>query len=160
MSTPKRIQRRREKGWKMPEGAVYVGRGTKWGNPFKLRHHTGLARVPGATDPTAPWEYEGRISADGSRHDYFHPDGRVTRCTVRYMTPAEVVDCFRRLLTGSLSPSMRMAGFRGVPSVTMPISPEMARTELIGRDLVCWCPLDQPCHADVLLELANQEATR
>ena len=30
-----------------------------------------------------------------------------------------------------------------------------ARAELAGRDLACWCPLDQPCHADVLLELAN-----
>lgn len=29
------------------------------------------------------------------------------------------------------------------------------RTELAGHDLACWCPLDQPCHADVLLELAN-----
>jgi len=28
--------------------------------------------------------------------------------------------------------------------------------ELRGRDLVCWCPLDQPCHADVLIELANR----
>lgn len=27
---------------------------------------------------------------------------------------------------------------------------------LRGKDLVCWCPLDQPCHADVLLELANR----
>jgi len=27
--------------------------------------------------------------------------------------------------------------------------------ELAGRDLACWCPLDQPCHADVLLEIAN-----
>ncbi len=27
---------------------------------------------------------------------------------------------------------------------------------LRGRDLACWCPLDQPCHADVLLELANR----
>ena len=26
---------------------------------------------------------------------------------------------------------------------------------LAGKDLVCWCPLDQPCHADVLLELAQ-----
>ena len=26
---------------------------------------------------------------------------------------------------------------------------------LRGHDLACWCPLDQPCHADVLLELAN-----
>lgn len=27
--------------------------------------------------------------------------------------------------------------------------------ELGGRDLVCFCGLDQPCHADVLLALAN-----
>lgn len=27
--------------------------------------------------------------------------------------------------------------------------------QLRGHDLACWCPLDQPCHADVLLELAN-----
>lgn len=26
---------------------------------------------------------------------------------------------------------------------------------LRGRDLACWCPLGQPCHADVLLEVAN-----
>lgn len=26
---------------------------------------------------------------------------------------------------------------------------------LRGKNLACWCPLDQPCHADVLLELAN-----
>jgi hypothetical protein len=28
--------------------------------------------------------------------------------------------------------------------------------ELRGHDLGCWCPLDQPCHADVLLEMANR----
>ena len=27
--------------------------------------------------------------------------------------------------------------------------------DLAGHDLACWCPLGQPCHADVLLELAN-----
>lgn len=32
--TPRRIQRRRAQGWRMPLGAVYVGRPTKWGNPF------------------------------------------------------------------------------------------------------------------------------
>lgn len=30
-----------------------------------------------------------------------------------------------------------------------------ARYELAGKNLACWCPLDQPCHADVLLEIAN-----
>ncbi len=32
-------------------------------------------------------------------------------------------------------------------------------TELRGKNLACWCPLDQPCHADVLLELANRDAS-
>ena len=155
MSAPKRIQRKRTKGWRMPEGAVYVGRGSRWGNPFKLRDYTGLARVPAALDEGAPWEYEGRISAHGTSHDYFHPGGRVTRCTVRYMTPSEVVSCYRRLLTGDLTPSMQSAGFRPVPSRTMPITPDMVVADLAGKDLACWCPLDQPCHADVLLDIAN-----
>jgi hypothetical protein len=29
------------------------------------------------------------------------------------------------------------------------------RRDLAGKDLACWCPLDQPCHADSLLEVAN-----
>lgn len=33
---PQRIQRKRTKGWKMPEGAVYVGRPSKWGNPYQV----------------------------------------------------------------------------------------------------------------------------
>lgn len=32
----KRIQRKRTTGWKMPENAKYVGRPSKWGNPFKV----------------------------------------------------------------------------------------------------------------------------
>src|SRR4051812_6131954 len=30
-----------------------------------------------------------------------------------------------------------------------------AKEVLAGRDLACWCPLDGPCHADVLIEVAN-----
>lgn len=40
--------------------------------------------------------------------------------------------------------------FPGYPNV------EEIRRELAGYDLACWCPLDQPCHADVLLALANR----
>ncbi|CAN5598408.1 DUF4326 domain-containing protein [soil metagenome] len=29
------------------------------------------------------------------------------------------------------------------------------RRSLGGHDLACWCELDQPCHADVLLRIAN-----
>lgn len=28
-------------------------------------------------------------------------------------------------------------------------------SELYQRNLACWCPLSQPCHSDVLLELMN-----
>ena len=30
--------------------------------------------------------------------------------------------------------------------------------ELHGKHLVCWCSLEDPCHADVLLEMANGPA--
>jgi len=30
-----------------------------------------------------------------------------------------------------------------------------ALPSLRGKNLACWCSLDGPCHADVLLELAN-----
>ena len=33
---PKRIQRKRTKGWRLPAGAICVTRGTKWGNPFRI----------------------------------------------------------------------------------------------------------------------------
>jgi hypothetical protein len=32
------------------------------------------------------------------------------------------------------------------------------RAVLWGRDLACWCPIGEPCHADVLIEIANPEA--
>ena len=32
-----------------------------------------------------------------------------------------------------------------------------ARLQLRGCDLACWCPPDRPCHADVLLEIANAD---
>lgn len=73
-----------------PKDAVYVGRPSKWGNPFVIGPH-------------------------GTRE--------------------QVVEAYRLwILRGN------------------PLRNDMH--ELRGKDLVCWCaPL--PCHADVLLELAN-----
>lgn len=31
-----RIQRKRVRGWRMPPHAVYIGRPSKWGNPFEI----------------------------------------------------------------------------------------------------------------------------
>lgn len=87
--TPKRIQRRRTKGWRMPAGAVYVGRPTPWGNPYR---------------------------------------------------PAEDPDM--RLYREHLDREL--------------VAERLVLSELRGRDLACWCRQGAACHADVLIELANQ----
>lgn len=37
----------------------------------------------------------------------------------------------------------------------LPYGVDEVRADLAGRDLMCWCPLDRVCHADVLLDIAN-----
>src|SRR3990167_2483641 len=115
---PQRIQRKRSKGWRMPEGCVYVGRPSKWGNPFVVH---------------------GDRMQNGQRYP---------------MTPSVAVGCFRSVLTkeGAWSPIPVHLWPRGkIPAVWTTV--EEVKRELRGKDLACWCPLDQPCHADVLLEL-------
>lgn len=100
---PCRIQRKRVKGWRMPENTIYVGRPSEFRNP-------------------ANWRYQG---------------GR-----------AAVVAWFRDII--DQPPGI---GFRALTT-------DNIRRKLKGKNLACWCPLDQPCHADVLLEIANKEETK
>jgi len=86
----KRIQRKREKGWRMPPNTVYVGRPTKWGNPF---------------------------------------------------TGDNAVNNFEIMI---LSKMLDDVNFK------------KKLEELKGKNLACWCPLNKPCHADILLKIANQ----
>lgn len=52
-----------------------------------------------------------------------------------------------------------MAGDPAIEAAWRALIPIKAGTRTVGEHiafgLACWCPLDQPCHADVLLELAN-----
>jgi hypothetical protein len=67
-------------------------------------------------------------------------------------TPEMVVAAFRDLMEGRLT---RDDGDH--PEDAAYVSHwEQGLEALRGRDLACWCPLDAPCHADVLLELANR----
>lgn len=88
---PERIQLRRTKGWRKPEGVVVVSRPTKWGNPYKV----------------------GTLSL------------------------AEVRELYSMHLHTQISKG------------------RLDLSEIRGRDLACWCPLDRWCHADTLLRLAN-----
>jgi len=131
---PRRIQRRRTKGWRAPDGAVYVGRGSRWGNTYILNKTQ--VRMP-AIDGS-DWEQEGRIGkTSGQRHAFVHPDGTITWHLVQDATPEQVVELYRRWIAER--PELVAA----------------AREELAARDLMCWCPPGQPCHADLLLQVAN-----
>lgn len=37
------------------------------------------------------------------------------------------------------------------------MSEDAVRRDLRGKNLACWCSLDGPCHADVLLDIANAD---
>jgi hypothetical protein len=88
---PVRIQRSRKKGWKMPENTVYVGRPTKWGNPYPIN---------------------GKFTRDQAYKMY-----------VEFVKKWDLA--------------------------------EDAKKELKGKNLACFCPLGELCHADVLLDIAN-----
>lgn len=58
---------------------------------------------------------------------------------------------------GNITPMMAVEEFRrALRERRLQFTVADVRAELRGRDLMCWCALDAPCHADVLLELANQ----
>jgi hypothetical protein len=62
-STPRRIQRRRIKGWRLPDNAVIVSRPSRYGNPCKV----GLMQEMGYIDPHAAAADAFRAWLDGDR---------------------------------------------------------------------------------------------
>ncbi|WP_421759102.1 DUF4326 domain-containing protein [Devosia sp.] len=60
---------------------------------------------------------------------------------------ARAVDLCTQWLIGALSTSPLSPG--PAPSL------DLIRTELAGHNLACWCKPGTPCHADVLIEIAN-----
>lgn len=80
----------------MPENTIYVGRPSKWENPYK-------------------------ITKERTREIVLH-------------------DYKRIMLT------------------TLEQEPDYL-DELRGKDLACWCSLDEPCHADILLDMLNSLPT-
>lgn len=117
---PQRIQRKRIKGWKAPEGAVYVGRPTRWGNPFTV--------------------------INGGPQGWLVYDDRDRFGFVTYETSSGYIKSFD---------TREKAHRHAVTLYRKHMRRQWDLTPLRGRDLMCFCPLDRPCHADVLIELAN-----
>ena len=130
--TPQRFQLSRNNGWRKPQGAVVVTRGTVWGNPFKIGEPSG--------------------------HQF--SDGGDATPMIAAMTRDQVLSMYHDLLRGFITPEMHPQGHAWMREFKRKMRgghpTEMAVSYLRGKDLCCWCRLDQPCHADVLLELANE----
>ena len=94
---PIRVQRKRTKNWRMPENTIYVGRPSRYGNPYQSKLYENADNT---------WLTE--MFREYTKRDWIGN----TFC-------------------------------------------KMVKDELKGKNLACWCSLDQPCHADVLLEIAN-----
>ena len=74
---------------------------------------------------------------------------------------AAAVDAYRAFLTGrchvEVGPDRLIKRMEYIPAWNAPYEiKRMAQLYLRGKNLACWCPLDKPCHADVLLEIANR----
>lgn len=106
---PVRVQRRRARGWTMPANTVYVGRPTKWGNPFIVGK-----------------------------------DGTAQECFTLYL----------HLAAGRLCISMPLEAVQRQRAALAAM--QRASAELRGKNLACWCRPGAPCHADVLLLIANK----
>ena len=72
------------------------------------------------------------------------------------LTPKESVSGFSAWVEGGALPFVLSALY--LPELMERRVALLGRMpSLRGKNLACWCPLDQPCHADVLLELANAD---
>lgn len=127
MSGPVRVQLSRKKGWRMPPNTVSVARPGRWGNPWPLS--LGRDRCIDLFRDTC--------------YGFFSPDKL-----------KDIPDDEFHALYAAKDAWRARHGY----------CPESdARYELAGKNLACWCPLADkdgnpvPCHADVLLELANRD---
>lgn len=147
MTKPVRLQLSRRKGFDLQAvsraanglPAVNVARPAKWGNPFNLR----------------PSDHCWTAIAWGFKGD-------------RLGRQAASVAMFREYLGGKVIGTEGCGLYADVAGKAEPISVsprvvakrpapprEAIIRELSGKNLACWCKPGEPCHADVLLEIAN-----
>ena len=112
----------------MPDNTVYVGRPGKFGNPF-------AGQVDGGESGLATMARQNLV--DDFKYWLTVPTTfRLAKTTWIELGPGGY-------------PHHRGVFFKDRDKVLENLH------ELAGKNLACWCPLSQPCHADVLLEIAN-----
>ena len=119
---PVRIQRKRVKGWKMPENTISVTRPGKWGNCFKIGGRYKWGGLSNKGIDTLIIVMEAHV-----------PDDKFTTLE----TAEECIEWYEKYIY--LRP-----GFI-----------DKVKKELKGKNLACFCKEGHPCHAGILLKIAN-----
>ena len=139
-SKPTRIQRNRRTLQKSPNdlSVIYVGRPGKWGNPFtlidgKIYIKNQPPHVPGAKMIKPKYVY----ICDGDMQMLL----RLYKCVVTNV-----------MQVGEYS--MKVDNMKLLLPWVDHFS-QLNITELANKNLSCWCHPGAPCHADILLDLAN-----
>lgn len=106
------------------------------GNRIRLSRRKGWRLPEGAVNCARPTKWGNPYKA--GEPPPLWPQGKP-------FTTADAVDCYRLMLAGGQ--------LLNQPPGNLIV--RAAMVELPGHDLACWCPLDAPCHVDVLLEYAR-----
>lgn len=136
----------------MPAGAIYVGRPSPWGNPFKTSGDfivwTAVA-IGNRADAAGRLKtslilYRAWLTGEGVPvgPPAMPSDDLIVYGDGSQASTAEAAQCMATRFAQMYAPE------------SVPDRPSL--DELRGKVLACWCPLDRPCHADILLDLANQ----
>lgn len=146
MAQPVRLQLSRKAGFSLGRLSldtnglpfVKVTRPSPWGNPFNFRDAAccWLALSFGCKGNS-----EGRQEASVKAFRYWidPPDGERTQAIERQVMLGDM----------PLGPKLEVGPAPAHAAI---------RKALTGKNLACWCKPGAPCHADVLLEIANRPA--
>ena len=139
---PIRVVRSRAKGWKNPENTVYVGRGSKWGNPFKVE------ATPKSIGKYLLTFSETYINDESVKKIY-------SENNYLFDTKEEAVERAIQCYGAWLLPYTHQAG--GMERFYLSdMNLKSIKEELAGKNLSCWCKAGDMCHADWLLQIANE----
>lgn len=136
---PRRVQLSRRKGARKPPDAVNVARPHRLGNPYKVG-----SRLHGV------WVVSSNSWGHNDRGPYLEDIQSLSWARLS-VTPEIAVACYEDRMYLMLMPMP----LEGAEDRAIREGLRDAVAALRGSDLACWCPLGQPCHADVLLRWAN-----
>lgn len=111
---------------------------------FNLQEHSREVNGLDAVNVSRPSKFGNPFTMAGCRDAGFRGDDAAiaARCVESFRVWIDSPR-WRNNWDGAESEAARTALLKGL-------------TSLRGKNLACWCALDAPCHADVLLDLANE----